>query len=572
MFTPKDKTNSAQIWYQVARNVVAVASLFNFIVCILIIAHYMQIRLHHPINSTVLEKLIKNANEHPENHDLRDEVRTLDLLARKAYFTNQWQIRTGGFILLGGVLVLLIGLKYMNAFRRNLPNLESSQSHADSWEKKILSGKFVLGIYVALIIISLIFIVLSYQELREQNLYFAEQAKSVAEAGESYPIQEEINSNWPNFRGPGGLGIAFVNSAPLEWDGRSGKNIIWKTAVPKPGFNSPIYWRGKIFLSGADESGAEVYCFDANAGALLWQREANHIPGSPDKMPKVIKDTGYAAPTMATNGQLVFALFANGNIICFDYEGKRSWARNLGVPENQYGHASSLITFQNLVLIQYDHFANRSIMALDAKTGRTVWQTSRPVEISWASPILVNTSARIELVLNANPIVAAYDPSSGKELWHFKCMSGEVGASPAYANGIVFVAIENARLAAIKIGEKPEKIWEYENGLPEASSPLATDHYLFMATSWGLVSCLEAKDGKLYWEHEFKEGFYSSPILAGLNVYLVDRKGTTQIFKADKEFQLIGSNELGEKSDCIPAFVSERIYIRGEKHLFCIGK
>jgi len=151
-------------------------------------------------------------------------------------------------------------------------------------------------------------------------------------------------------------------------------------------------------------------------------------------------------------------------------------------------------------------------------------------------------------------------------------MSGEVCPSVCYANGIVYAANEYARLAAIKIGKEPEMIWEYDDGLPEASSPLATDNYLFMATSWGVVSCLNVKDGSLYWEQEFKEGFYSSLILVGDNIYVVDRKGFTHVFKADKEYELVSTNELGENSDSIPAFVNGRIFMRGEKHLFCIGK
>ncbi|MBC8180379.1 PQQ-like beta-propeller repeat protein [candidate division KSB1 bacterium] len=568
----ENKTEFARTWYRVARAVAVVAVAFNLIVSILIIANFFQTKMYDPIKSPVLEKLIQKANENPSEISLKEEIRALDLLARKAYFTKKWQIRTGGFILFGGVLVLLIAFKYMNIFRRYLPELDGEGRTDDSWEKKFFARKYLVGGYLTVLLISLILIIVSHNELSDRSLYFSEHSKTSDSGDGNFPSQEEINKNWPNFRGPGGNGIAFATNAPTEWDDKTGKNIIWKTEIPLHGFNSPIYWEGKIFLSGADKIKFEVYCFDANSGRILWQKEVKDVPGSPEKLPNVTEDTGYAAPTMATDGKRVFALFANGDLVCLDFEGNQVWAKNLGVPDNHYGHSTSLIMYENLLIIQYDHFSGRSVMGLNAMTGKVEWQTPRQVEISWASPILVDTGKRMELILNASPLVASYDPKTGKELWQFKCMSGEVGPSVCYANGIVYAANEYARLAAIKIGKQPEMIWEYDDGLPEASSPVATEKYLFMATSWGVISCLDAKNGSFYWEHEFKEGFYSSLILVGDNIYLVDRKGFTHVFKAAKEFELVSTNDLGESSDCIPAIVNGRIYMRGEKHLFCIGE
>ncbi len=568
----ENKTESARTWYRVARAVAIVAVAFNLIVSILIIANYFQTKMYDPIKSPVLEKLIQKANENPSEISLKEEIRALDLLARKAYFTKKWQIRTGGFILFGGVLVLLIAIKYMNIFRRYLPDLEAGEEAEQSWEKKFLARKYLVGGYSAVLLVSLILIFISHNDLSDRSLYFSEHSKSSDSGGGNFPTQEKINKNWPYFRGPSGNGIASVTKAPTEWDGKSGKNVIWKTEIPLHGFNSPIYWEGKLFLSGADKTKFEIYCFDAHTGSILWQKQVKDVPGSPEKLPNVTEDTGYAAPTMTTDGSRVFALFANGDLVCLDFDGNQVWAKNLGVPDNHYGHSSSLIMYQHLLIIQYDHFGGRSVIGLNAQTSKVEWQTPRQVEISWASPILVNTGKRVELILNASPTVASYDPKTGKELWQFQCMSGEVGPSVCYANGIVYAANEYARLAAIKIGKEPEMIWEYDDGLPEASSPLATDNYLFMATSWGVVSCLNVKDGSLYWEQEFKEGFYSSLILVGDNIYVVDRKGFTHVFKADKEYELVSTNELGENSDSIPAFVNGRIFMRGEKHLFCIGK
>ena len=255
-----------------------------------------------------------------------------------------------------------------------------------------------------------------------------------------------------------------------------------------------------------------------------------------------------------------------------DFEGKRIWAKNLGVPENHYGHSSSLICFQDLLLVPYDQNTGGRLLALKTTSGDVAYDVPRDVEISWSSPILVNTGKRFELILSANPFVMSHDPRTGQELWRVQCMLGEVAPSPAYADGMVFAVNDYARLVGIKVENPPKLLWEHIDDLSEVSSPLATDKYVFMAASWGSVSCLDSKTGELYWIEDYSEGFYSSPILVGDNVYLMDMSGLLYIFKADKEYQLVGQNELGEFAMTIPAFKNNRIYIRSEENLYCIGE
>ena len=150
-------------------------------------------------------------------------------------------------------------------------------------------------------------------------------------------------------------------------------------------------------------------------------------------------------------------------------------------------------------------------------------------------------------------------------------MYGEVGPSPAFASQTVFAVNDMAILAAIQPGADPQIIWEYDEDLSEASSPVATEEYLFLASGIGIVSCFDVKTGEQYWFQEFDEGFYSSPIVVGDLVYLIDKKGTTYIFKADNKYEVISESALGENAVATPAFMPGRIYIRGEKHLYCIG-
>lgn len=562
-----NKNKTSRIWYNISKRIALVAAVFAAILSILLIANYIQTKAVDPLNSKAISQLMEQLQENPDDTALKEQIRALDLLARKAYFTHQWQLRTGSYLLFVFVLVLLLALKYMSSLESKLPDLSESASPDETRESRLLSRRYLIFGGVGLFVLAFVLGILSQSELKNIGIF---RAKGSAEAS-GFPGIDEIRENWPGFRGPEGNAVAYNTDVPTEWDGRSGKNILWKVPIPHPGYNSPILWGKKIFLTGADRKTQVVYCIDAGSGKILWQAEMNDIPGSPGGRPDVTEDTGYAAPTMTTDGQRVYAIFATGDLACFDFDGNRIWAKNIGKPDNHYGHSSSLITYQDLLLIQFDQNTGGYLIALRSSTGDLVYDKFRDVEISWASPIVVNTGSRTEIILNSNPFVVSYDPRTGQELWRVKCMQGEIAPSPAYADGMVYVVNDYARLAAIKLQDTPVVAWEYIDDLSEVSSPLATKNLVIMAASYGSVTCFDGKTGERYWIHDFDEGFYSSPILVGESVYLIDMLGSMYVFKADKEFQLISRSELGENAVTIPAFKQDRIYIRGEKHLFCIG-
>lgn len=552
----------------IAKRIAIVSSVLAGILCVLMIANYIQTKSVDPLNSQAISQLMTKLRENPEDTVLIEQIRALDLLARKAYFTHQWQIRTGSYLLFACVLISLLALKYIHTLQPRLPDLTKEPSSEKTLEGRIMSRKYILYGGLGFVLLALVLGVLSQTELERIGVF----REGKSQAGSGYPGISEIRENWPGFRGPEGIGRAYHTDVPTEWDGSSGSNILWKIPIPLRGYNSPIIWGKKIFLSGADRTTQVVYGIDADSGEILWQVELNDIPGSPESRPRVTEDTGFAAPTMTTDGTRVFALFATGDIACLDFEGNRVWAKNLGVPDNHYGHASSLITYQDLLLVPFDQNTGGRLLALRTHSGELVYDQPREVEISWASPILVNTGNRDELILNANPFVMSHDPRTGRELWRVRCMLGEIAPSPAYADGMVFAVNDYARLAGIKVGETAELSWEYIDDLSEVSSPLATEDFVFMAASYGTVSCLDSKTGERFWIEEFEEGFYSSPILVGDLVYLMDVQGVMYIFKADKEYQLIRRNELGESAMSIPAFMHDRIYIRGRENLYAIGK
>jgi outer membrane protein assembly factor BamB len=314
-----------------------------------------------------------------------------------------------------------------------------------------------------------------------------------------------------------------------------------------------------------------VYCFDAGTGELRWQQEVTDIPGSPGTLPRVTEDTGLSASTVATDGTRVYAIFATGDIIAFTMTGSRVWARNLGVPDNHYGHSSSLLVWKNHLLVQYDDNKGGRLLSLDTSTGNTHWETRRQTGISWASPILAQIDGSMQVILSAEPLVAGYDPETGEEKWAVDCMMGEVGPSPAYADGLVYAANEYARLVAIHPGAPEPVVWENDEYLPEVASPVVSGGLLFIATSYGVLACYDAATGEKHWEEEAVQGFYASPMVADGKLYAMDMGGIMHIYSLSKEVEKRGAPALGERAFATPAFADGSLYLRGEKYLYCIA-
>ena len=553
--------------YKAAARTAVIAGLFCLIVAGFLGGNCLWTRIVGPRKEASLEALKKQLIDAPDNEKLRNNIRSLDLELRQAYVRNREFARKGAWLLLTGAVVFLAALRYAISYRGTLP--EPGRAHAERGEEKraaMFARWSVAGVAVVLLAGGVSAAFIPPQQTPKQ---------------EKAPEKRKPAQKWPRFRGPGGLGISAYTNVPSRWDGRTGEGILWKIELPLPGENSPVVWGDRVFLSGATETQREVYCFDANTGKLLWRRRVQNIPGSPAEAPKVMDVTGYAAPTTTTDGRRVFAIFANGDLAAFDFDGNLAWAKSLGLPDNNYGHASSLTTYRGLLIVQFDQGggddAKSAILAFDAATGELAWKAKRAMPNSWCSPIVIQVGQRAQLIASGTPWVVAYDPGTGAEIWRAKCLDGEIGPSPTFAGGLVFVAQDGASLAAIRpdgTGDVTDThvAWTAGGNLPNTASPLSNGELIFLANG-SMVTCHDAKNkGNMLWEHDFDHTFNSSPTLVGDKVYLMDEKGIMHIFKAAREFELVGEAALGEDANSSPAFLDGRIYIRGKKHLFCIGK
>ena len=599
----KDTTALA---YQVVRGAAWVSGTFSLVVCILIIANNLSLKKSDPIHSPALQALIEQFKTDKNNQALRQEIRELDQIARKAFFTSQHFNRLGVYMMTGGLVVFVIAIKSLESFKGVPPFPDATDPKDDLVENATWARKSITAIGLVLVGFSLMIALPWKSTLDVSPLDLSEGAFPPAEAPagatdggtavsavenpavekaeippvESVPALSDAGpvasdaerlENWPGFLGPR-FGLSKAAGLPVKWDGKSGEGILWKTPIPLAGFSSPIIWKGKIYLSGADEKTREVYAIDAESGKILWRKPVGDLPGSPSKPPEVTDDTGYAAATMATDGVRVFAIFANGDLAAFDLDGNRVWGKNLGVPENHYGYSSSLVVYHNLLLVQFDQEENGFVAGFDGATGEETWKTPRKFGTSWSSPALIHLADHEEVVLAADPAVVSYDPDNGKELWRVDCLErAEVAPTPTFANGILYVSADYAKMSAIDM-KTHEIIWENEELMPGVSTPIVVGEYLISGLTDGGIACHNAKTGEELWLEETDYGFYASPIASEGVVYLMDMGGNMHIFKPGPEFKAIATPTLGEDATATAAALGGSLYLRGKQNLYRIGK
>ena len=597
-------------WRQAARRTAVVAGVFCVGVSLALVLSWWRSRATDPINNPDLIELKTQLTRSANDEALKTRIRSLDLQLRGRHLHYLARVQQSGWLLFGGGLVLLPALHFL--IWNNKPQRRGKFvfSAAQAAQVRRSSRWAIAG--TGLVTASLAWLAGSqFRTAIPQTpvtpvLSQTNQAAlppiaggpsapapaapaSVASAlpavdPKSLPTADEVSQNWPRFRGPSGDGVAPGTNAVLTWNAQTGQGILWKSPVPVAAPSSPVVWGNRVFLTGGTAKKREVYGYDAVSGKLLWQKGLN-VPTT-EPPPKEERElSSYGASTVATDGRRVYAMFPNGDLGAFDLEGNLVWARNLGLPDNAYGHASSPVVHQGRVIIQFDQGADEKegksrILALEALTGKEVWKTEpRPVVNSWATPVIYHVGERDQILANGNPWLMAYDFANGAELWRAKVLNGEVAVSPIFARdlGLAFSANEGEKASAIKpdgTGDvtKTKVLWQAEDGLPDICSPLCDGQRFYLVTTPGNVTCYEGLTGKKLWEKDLEMSFKASPSLVGNRIYLVNDKGLTVVIQAGAEFKELARSDLADEVMASPAFAHGRIYLRTKQNLFCLGE
>jgi len=521
--------------------------------------------------STQLVRLQEELRQRPRDESLKQHIRQLDLELRQKSFTDLRLSHNGALALIFAAALFLASAHLARSLRRKLPNPLAWGPRRPAEEKRTsLLAQYavatVFGVAAAAAV-----------GVSSHAVQLPPPPVPTPAVAVHFPAPAEVRDNWPAFRGCDGSAYREQSALPATWNIASGQGVRWKSEVPLPGMSSPIRWGSALFLTGANAQTNAVFKFDAATGALVWSA-ALHSPGARMPNPSVSEDTSFAAPTPVTDGQRVYAIFANAEVAALDFAGKQIWCRNLGPLDNAYGHASSLAIYQDRLLVQLDQGeATSKLLALNTSTGQDLWQTPRPIACSWASPIVIDVAGQPQLVTCGQPWVIGYNPVDGSELWRVKGLdSSELAPSPLYAGGKVIASNPGTVVLAIRPDGRGDVTsnnvaWKTDSGVPSVASPASDGKRLYLLTGDGQLTCLDPETGHVKWSHDFADEFYSSPVIGGGRVLIVTRKGIAHVVENADQFRELGKSDLGEDCNTTPALDRQCLYLRGAKHLFCLA-
>jgi outer membrane protein assembly factor BamB len=404
--------------------------------------------------------------------------------------------------------------------------------------------------------------------------------------------------NWPRFRGPTGQGISSEKNLPLQWSATS--NVVWKTPIPGAGWSSPILWNNRLFLTAATDEGrsCRILCLDRGTGKILWNTEV-----FTQELSRKEGKNSFATPTPATDGQRVYAVFGDGSFAAVDFNGSLVWTNREVKFYSRHGLGASPILFEDLLIMPFDgsnrvpkagDYPNNPpeerlgwqipwdqafLVALNTKTGARVWTGKRGLSrIAHVTPNLLQQGDRTELISAAGDAIQGFDPRTGERLWTVYSQGEGVAPSFAMGGGMIFASsgFEKSTIRAVKTGGRGDVtathvLWEQRKGVPTQSSLLYAAPYLFSVTDGGIVNCYDAKSGDLIWQERIGGKHCASPVLADERIYFLSEEGETVVIAPGPEFKLLAKNSINEYCQASIAVSDHKLFIRSDKHVFCIG-
>jgi outer membrane protein assembly factor BamB len=385
------------------------------------------------------------------------------------------------------------------------------------------------------------------------------------------------SADWPQFRGPDGQGHADVRLVPTAW---GTTNIVWQTMIPGNGWSSPIIQGERVLLTTAvpvegGKQSLRTLCLDTHSGKTLWSTElfaavpqAGHQKNS------------HASATPITDGEKIYAHFGPYGTAALDLNGKVLWRNTSLKYSSVHGNGGSPILVNNALIFSCDGASAPFVIALDKKNGEVLWKTARTTEpkktFSFSTPLAIEVNGQTQVVSPTSGGVMAYDPRNGKEIWRVRYPEGySVVPRPVFGHGLVFVssAFDRPVLYAIRPDGKGDVTdthiaWSISKGAPNTPSPLLAGDEIYFVSDAGIMTCADAKTGKIHWQERVGGNYSASPVFADDKIFVQSEEGVGTVLKAGKTFEVLSKNDLKERTLASYAVDEGVIYIRGGEHLF----
>ena len=406
-------------------------------------------------------------------------------------------------------------------------------------------------------------------------------------------------ADWPEFRGPAGDGHAPEPSNgelagyPLHWSETN--NIRWKTPIPFKGWSAPVVLGNQVWVTTATADGHDFYAIglDAETGAIRFNERVFHSD-NPEPLGNGASMNSYATPSAIIEPGRVYVHFGSFGTACLDTgTGQVLWRRD-DLPCRHYrGPSSSLVSYENLVILTMDGADLQYLAALDKKTGATVWKTTRSV--AWndenvpgqmardgdmrkahSTPLVVRDAAgKMQMISAGAKAAYSYEPATGRELWRVQYPDFSVAPRPLYSDGLAFIVtgLTKTELWAVKTGGSGDVtdsavVWKLKTHIGKYASPLLVDGLIYTAAEESFVTCIEAATGKTVWTERIGGKYAASPIYADGRLYFPSQDGNTTVLKAGRTFEVLAKNKLDDGFLASPAASGKALYLRTKTHLY----
>jgi outer membrane protein assembly factor BamB len=392
-------------------------------------------------------------------------------------------------------------------------------------------------------------------------------------------------AEWPQFRGPGGLGVSAERDLPTEWSDEEG--VLWKAPLPGAGASSPVVRAGRVYVTAYTGYGVErpgegrmddlrlhIIAIDGKDGREIWKRDIRPRLPESDR----VRDHGYAAPTPALDDSHLYVFFGRSGVFKLDLEGEIVWNVHVGDRTHGWGCGTSPVLHENLVIVNAS-VESGSLVALDRDSGKEVWRAGGMRE-SWNTPHLVELEGgKKELVVSVQRHLLAFDPRSGKELWRSRGIDDYVCPSIVSHAGIVYaVGGRQSRCLAVRAGGRGDVsdthvLWDARAGANVSSPVIHEGHLYGVSDRTQTAYCVRLEDGEVVYSTRVRGQPYASALAAGGKIYVVLRQGGTLVIAARPSFEIIAHNRLEDRSyfNASPAAAGGRLFLRSDRYLYSIG-
>ena len=405
-------------------------------------------------------------------------------------------------------------------------------------------------------------------------------------------------ADWPRFRGPSGDGLvtrpgsAEQIGLPVRWS--ETENVTWKTAIPHLGWSSPVVMDGQVWLTTATAEGHDFHaiCVDADSGAIRFNERLFHTD-NPEPLGNPLNS--YASPTPVVEPGRVYVHFGSYGTACLDTKTFEVLWKRSDLPCRHYrGPGSSVILFEDLLILTMEGVDVQYLVALDKATGRTVWKTDRTADWddldaegkprdegdlrkAYTTPLIVEADGATQMISVGAKAFYGYDPRTGRELWKVNMPAFSGAAGPVYRDGIVYVVtgFGQTELMAVRIdgaGDVTDShvLWKTARTVPRTPSPVLVGDLLFTINDTGIAICLDAATGEPIWQERIRGNYATSLLYADGNIYCFNQNGTSTVFKAARRFEVVATNTLDAGCMASPAVAGRALFLRTKTHLYRI--